>query len=197
MTIIALPQAFSDPVNFWLDSSVNQQSYDSPYGGSDQTVDLMNDRWFASVSIAIPTHEDAAEVEGFKGALRGRVNTVNLGHLVRTEPRGTLRGNPVTDGALVAASQIVIWGAPDYTLLQGDLFSAGGLLLMVAEDCVADGAGRGVVKLGNRVRKPIALNAPVIWDHPTAEFELISSSKVQFIPGFVSEVSFDFRERIG
>ncbi len=197
MSIIALPQTFSDPVDFWLDPSVNQQSYDSPYGGSDQTVDLMNDRWLAGVTIAARTHEEAAEIEGFKAALRGRVNTVLLGHLVRTEPRGTLRGVPVTDGALAGAPQIVIWGAPGYTLCLGDLFSLGGLLLMVAEDCTADEAGRGVVKLANRIRRPIALDTPVIWDRPSIEFEMVSSSRVQFVPGFAQEVSFEFRERIG
>jgi hypothetical protein len=76
------------------------------------------------------------------------------------------------------------------------MIKAGGLLLQVAADCVANGAGRADVTLVNRVRSTIALGAAVTWDRPTAPFRLISTPAVMHVPGYAESVSLDFAEVI-
>lgn len=196
MSTIALPPGFDDPADFVLEQYVNQRSNAAPLGGSEQVVDLLNDRWVATVTSSPRTSDEAAAYEAFIGSMRGLSNTVDLYHLVRPIPRGTLRGAPVADAAAQGAGQIVVWEAPGFTLLAGDMIGVGGLLLMVATDCVANGAGRADVPLVNRLRKPLANGAAVTWDRPKAPFRLASRSSVRYVPGWAEGVSFDLVEAI-
>lgn len=197
MTTIAFPPGFDDPAGFSLQLAVNQRSHASPFGGSEQVVDMLNDRWEASVAVSPRTSEEAAAYEAFIGAMRGMNNTVNLYHLVRPIPRGTLRGSPTCqiagqgDGAVVLQT-----GQPGSTLLAGDLFGVSGLLIQVASDVAANGSGVMVVTLVNRLRKQIADGSPVTWDRPTAPFRLMSNSGIQHVPGWAEGASFDFAEAI-
>lgn len=197
MTTIALPSFFANPRTCIFEPYVNQRSNASPFGGSEQVVDLLNDRWLATVSIPPRSKDGGAAVEAFIGAMRGMVNTINLYHLVRPVPRGTMRGAPVTDGAGQGANSLVVWtSAPGATLFAGDMIGAEGLLLMTAEDCVADGSGRMVVPLVNRLRKTVALNAAIVWDRPAAPFRLVSRPTEQYMPGYADGLTFDLAEAI-
>lgn len=196
MTTIAMPPGFDDPVDFSLEMYVNQRANASPFGGSEQVIDLLNDRWMATVTSAPRTSDEAAAYEAFIGSMRGLSNTVDLFHLVRPIPRGTLRGAPETGGAYQGAGVLAVYGTPGFTLLAGDMIGAGGLLLMVASDCTADGTGLAQVPLVNRLRKELAASTPVIWDRPKAPFRLASRSSVRHVPGWSDGVAFDLIEAI-
>ncbi|MDQ0035934.1 hypothetical protein J2W30_003707 [Variovorax boronicumulans] len=196
MTLIALPTGFC-PNMFNLRMKTSELGFGSPYGGSEQVVDKLNDRWLLSLSLPNRTHAQAAAIEAFIGSLRGMTNTVALYHWVRKVPRGSMRGAPKTNGVLQGAKQILIFTTPAATLLAGDMFGAGGLLFQVESDCVADGAGNLLVPIINRVRKALPALTDVVWDRPTAPFRLASPSSVQYVPGYAPEVAFDFVEAIG
>jgi hypothetical protein len=197
MTTISLPPGFDDPVAFSLQLMVNQRVHSSPFGGSEQVIDMLNDRWTATVAVPARTNDEAAIYEAFIGSLRGMVNTINLFHLVRPIPRGTMRGTPTCqvsgqgDGAMVLHT-----GQPGCTLLAGDMFGVSGLLLQVASDVAADGSGVMVVTLVNRLRKQIANGSAITWDRPTAPFRLMSTPAMQHVPGWAEGVSLDFAEVI-
>jgi hypothetical protein len=196
MSLIALPSGFC--VNaFSMRQQTSQRVFASPFGGSEQVIDMLNDRWLVSLSTPVRYHPEAASLEAFIAALRGMTNTVALYHRVRKQPRGTMRGAPLTNGVPVGASVVQIFTTPAATLLAGDMFGAGGLLFQVASDCVADGAGTLFAPIVNRVRKTLTVLTPVVWDKPTAPFRLASASAVQYIPGYATEVSLDFVEAIG
>ncbi|MFV0678639.1 hypothetical protein [Variovorax sp. tm] len=196
MSLIALPSRFC-PNAFNMRLQTNQRAFSSPFGGSDQVVDMLNDRWLVSFSLANRKFADAAAIEAFIASLRGMANTVALYHWIRKQPRGTMRGTPTVVGQGAGNGTILINTTAGATLLAGDMIGIGGLLLQVAQDCTANGAGLLTCFLANRLRTDLANGAPVIWDKPTAPFRLVSSTAVQYIPGYATEVSLDFVEAIG
>lgn len=197
MSVIALPSGFC-PNSFLLRQQTAQRAFASPFGGSEQVIDLLNDRWLVSMSLPNRLHADAARVEAFIASLRGMANTVALYHWVRKQPRGTMRGTPVAWGTSAGSATLNISAhVGGVTLLAGDMIGVGDLLLQIAEDCVADGGGLLQTKLVNRLRHTVLADTPVIWDRPTAPFRLASPSAVQYIPGYAPEVSLDFVEAIG
>ena len=197
MSVIALPNGFC-PNSFTMQMITNQRMAASPYGGSEQVVDMGNDRLMVSLSLPNRLFADAARVEAFIAALRGMTNTVALYHWIRKQPRGTMRGSPTAQAAAAGAQVLQLNTTAGATLRAGDLIGVSGLLLMVAEDTVANGAGYMVVYIVNRLRVPVANGAPVTWDKPTTLFRQTSqSAALQYVPGYATSVSFDFAEAIG
>ena len=197
MSLITLPSLFM-PRSVVFTQSVNQRVSAAPFGGSEQAVDLLNDRWL--VSLELPPHFNStmAAMEAFIGALRGQTNWVNLWHFMRPAPRGTVRGTLTLNAAAAqGASSIEVTGCSPSTgtLLAGDVLGVGGLLLMVASDCTAV-AGVITVPITNRLRTAQSGGAAVTWDKPTAPFRMLSSSGVQYTPGVSQPVTFDFAEKI-
>jgi hypothetical protein len=198
MTVLTWPSALL-PSTFRLTQVTNQRVYASPFGGSEQTFDMLNDRWLISMDLPVMAPADAAAIEGFLNSFRGQTNTVAIGHAARPTPLGKMRGAmALAMAAPQGAGTIVITsaGQAGKTLLAGDLLGLGGLLLMVAADCTADGSGTITVPLTNRLRAAQSAAAPVSWNRPTANFRLVTSTGVQYIPGMANAVSLEFAEAI-
>lgn len=196
MTVIAWPTGLC-PNTFSLTQQTVQRVFASPYNGSEQVIDMLNDRWLISMTLPNRTFAQAAAVEAFVAALRGMTNTVNLFHWVRKQPRGTMRGAPTAQAMGIAADALTLNTTPGATLLAGDMIGVSGLLLQVASDTAANGAGVMAVALVNRLRKAIPAGAAVTWDKPTAPFRLVSQASVQYVPGYSTEVALDFAEAVG
>jgi hypothetical protein len=197
MSTITRPTQFI-PRACTLTLSTNQRVSASPFGGSEQAVDMLNDRWMLSCDLPPSSHAGAAWIEAFIASMRGQVNVVALYHFARPQPRGTARGTMLINGAVAqGASSISIDGISPSTgtLLAGDMLAVGGQLFMVAADVTASG-GAATVSIVNRVRTAIADNASVTWDRPTALFRLVSSPSVAFAPGLATPTGFDFAEAI-
>lgn len=197
MSTITRPTQFI-PRACTLMLATNQRVSASPFGGSEQAVDMLNDRWMMSVDLPPASHANSAWLEAFIGSMRGQVNMVALYHFARPQPRGTARGTMLINGAVAqGASSIAIDGiSPSAgTLLAGDLLGVGAQLFMVAADVTASG-GAATVSIVNRVRSAISDNASVTWDRPTALFRLVSSPSVAFAPGLATPTGFDFAEAI-
>lgn len=197
MSTITLPTGFI-PDLFSLRLGVVQRSHASPFGGSEQVVDLLNDRWLISMTLPLRSIAEGAAIEAFVAAMRGMTNTVNLWHRVRQAPRGTMRGSPTTTSnpAAIGAASINIATTAGATLLAGDLIGISGLLLQVASDCTADGSGAITVPLVNRLRAAISTGTAVIWDKPSIPCRLMSTPSVQYVPGYAEGVALDFAEVI-
>lgn len=197
MASITLPSKFI-PRNVTLKLSITQRITASPFGGSEQAIDLLNDRWVLNCELPPRSTEDGAWVEAFIGAMRGQVNTTTVHHFKRPAPIGTIRGvltlsASVTQGA--AAISVSGCTPMDGTFKAGDLMGVGGLLLMAASDCTASG-GVVIVPLANRVRKALSAGASVTWDKPSFVARLLSTSDVSYAPGYSNASSFDFGEKI-
>jgi hypothetical protein len=197
MSTITLPVQFR-PRTCQLTPFVNQRVGASPGSGSEQAIDLLNDRWLLNCSLPYARHANAAWREAFIGAFRGQVNTVALWHFTRPAPRGTVRGTlTLNASAGQGASSIVVTGCSPSTgtLLAGDMLGVGGLLLMVQDDCTAV-AGTITVPITNRLRVAQNSGAAVTWDKPTTLFRLLATSGVEYQPGHAVPTTFDFGEAI-
>ena len=197
MSLLTLPSWFLAR-SVSLDLQTNQRVGASMFGGSEQAVDLLNDRWVMNVSLADSWHSDAAAREAFIASFRGQVNWVALWHFIRPQPRGTMRGSPTLVGAHAqgAAALSITAGTAGGTLLAGDMLGVGGLLCMVQSDVTLDGSGAGSVPLVNRLRAAQTNGAAVTWDRPTATFRLLGHATPVYQPGVASGPSFTFGEKI-
>lgn len=197
MTAISLPTGFR-PQTCSLRLYTSQRVNAAPFGGSEQAVDLLNDRWLMSLRMAARTQAEAAAYEAWINSLRGQVNTSALWHFVRPVPRGTMRGTPTLSAtAAQGASSIAITGGTaSSTLLAGDMLGCGGLLLQVAADVTLNGSGAGTVSLVNRLRSALSSGASVTWNAPTAPFRLLSQSAITYLPGQAESFDLDFGEAI-
>lgn len=195
MTAFSLPSWF-DADGFSLSLSTNQRVFASPYGGSEQVLDMGNDRWRSTLSARPRTNDEAAALEALIAGMRGMTNTLAVYHLLRRQPRGTMRGAPTAQASSAGTQAVVLNTTAAATLLAGDMIGVSGLLLQVASDAVADGAGVMLVSIVNKLRVGIASGAAVTWDRPTAPFRLASQPVIQFVPGYAQGVSMDLVEVI-
>lgn len=197
MTVIALPSTFR-PESFSMYLSTNQRSFASPFGGSEKVVDMLNDRWMATVALPKGPQDVVASREAFVNALRGMANTVMLHHYARPVPRGNMRGSPtLAAGAAKGAAALSIQSVAGATLRAGDMIGVDGLLLQAAQDIAADGAGVLVLSIANRLRRALAGGAAVVWDRPKAPFRLVTSGAAfVYLTGYAEGVSLDFVEAI-
>lgn len=182
------------PTSFKLALSINQRSHSAPYGGSEQVVDLLNDRWTISMTLPENTQAAAAITESFINAMRGMTNTVDLWHFKRPVIAGTLSG-ATAQAASQGASQIILNASTGQTLKAGDMIGVGGLLLQVASDCVSVGSAI-TIPLVNRLRKTVAAGSAVITNKPTASFRLINKVAPQYTLGYSESVSLEFVEKV-
>lgn len=199
MSTITRPTAF-DPraVRPWVQTT--QRLRGSPFGGSQQVTDLLNDVWMMDVELPESDTADGQAIESFINALRGQVNVVSLYHFGRPAPLGTMRGTLTISGAVSqGASSITVTGGAGQaskTLLAGDLLGVGGLLLEVAANATANGSGVITVTLNTRVRTALSNGAAVTWDKPSALFRMIDTTRVQYTRARASGVSMQFMEAV-
>lgn len=200
MATITPPAIFAQIRSGQLTLATNQRVHASPYGGSEQAVDLLNDRWLCTLALPPNTQANAAQLEAFIASMRGQTNVVAISHPLRKAPRGTLRGTlTLSAAAAQGAASISITGGVGQagtTLLAGDLVGVGALLLMVAADATANGSGVITITLANRLRTAQSSAAAVTWDAPTVLMRLLQTNGVQYQPGFADGISLDLAEAI-
>ncbi len=196
MIAIAIPSTFK-AASFSMRLETNERAFASPYGGSEQVLDMGNDRWSASVILPAGPPEIAMRNGAFINALRGQTNICYLWHLAQPVPLGTMRGTPTAQAAAIGSQSLVLNSVAGATLLAGDMIGVSGLLLQVAEDATANGAGVMVVKVVNKLRLAVANGSAVTWNRPTAPFRKVSKPSFQHFFGYADGVSIDFIEAIG
>lgn len=193
------PAAFV-ATGFDLTLQANQRVNAAPGGGSEQALDMLNDRWMCSLTLPERSETDGAALEAFLASFRGQVNTVNLWHFLRPAIRGTMAGSPVLSAsAAQGAASISIQTSPSVpgaTVLAGDMLGVGGLLLMVKDDAVANGSGILSVNVVNRLRVALSSSAPVTRSSPTVPFRLLAHTGVRYANGIAGEVEMTLGEVI-
>jgi hypothetical protein len=199
VTTVSLPSVFQ-VTQFSMPLTANARTSSSPYGGSEQIIDLLNDRWKIHLEVGVSQMAIGAAVEAFIASLRNGVNVVNLYHYARPTPRGTMRGTLTlsTSAAIGAAALTITGGAgqASTTLLAGDIVGVGGLLVMVQDDATANGSGVITVNIVNRLRIAASSGAPVTWNQPIAPFRVTGNPAVLYVGTRIESVAFDFVEAV-
>jgi hypothetical protein len=160
MSLVVYPVASDSraflPAAFSIALQTNQRAFASPFGGSEQVTDMLNDRWSCTLDLPPTEHNRAAKREAFVEAMRGQANHTELYHFGRPQPLGTAQSSA---GLVIAAAQgaatLQIATAAGATLLAGDMLGVDGLLLRCAADCTANSNGLLTVPLTNRLRRAV------------------------------------------
>jgi hypothetical protein len=161
MSLIVYPVASDSraflPAAFSIALQTNQRAFASPFGGSEQVTDMLNDRWSCTLDLPPSEHNRSAKREAFFEAMRGQTNHTDLYHFGRPTPLGTAQSSA---GLVIAAAQgaatLQIATTAGATLLAGDMLGVDGLLLRCAADCTANSNGLLTVPLTNRLRRAVA-----------------------------------------
>jgi hypothetical protein len=157
------------PREFWMGPQANVQIRTSPTNGVISTSVLPGVRWL--IRMVLRNNTDASdlqpEVEAFLAGLEGQTNRAVIPHLHRMVPRGSLRGTPVSGGAVRGARSMDVIGASGATLRNGDMLgvmtAVGQRLIMVRS---ATGTGTISITFSPALPAAVAPGSAVQWDAP-------------------------------
>lgn len=194
MSLVSLPSGLF-VADFSLRLNSVSAAFSSPFGGSEQVVDLLSDRWVATLSIVPTATADSGAIEAFIAAMRGGVNHVELYHFARQRPLGTLTGSVTAQTTAKGASSIVLNATTGQTLKAGDLFGVDGLLLQAAADCTAVSSAI-TVPIVNRLRRAITAGEAVTLVKPKVPMRMIGGGGITHRTGYAEGVTLDFVEKV-
>lgn len=169
------------------------------FTADEQSISHLADRIALTLDLRPCNPAEGAEREALFTELVSAGHFVRLGHPLRPEPLGTLRGTPTVAATAAAGVRTVqVQGLAGDTLKGGDILSVGNQLLPVAyAGSVANGAGLLVVPLQLPLRVAVAAAAAVAWQAPTGLFQLVPP-QLDFSYGrgqWQRGISLAFRER--
>ena len=176
MTTLAWPTTRPfGAARFTFGGSASRSAFAGFFTGETQSTSHLADRLRATVTLTACGPQDAGPREAFFTQLALRGDWVTLHHLQRPAPIGTLRGSPTMQaGASTGALSIQVQGVAGDTLQGGDMLGlAGGQLVQVGyAGAVANGSGVLTVPIVSPLRAAVAGASAVVWDKPTATFQL-------------------------
>jgi hypothetical protein len=157
--------------DFGLRANVTMST--SAFNGETQTVWMPGSRWVTQIMLRPSKLADRAALEAFIARLEGQYHRIQMGHPLRREPRGTLRGSPtLTSSVAQGARALPITGSG--TLFAGDMLGVNNQLVMVA----ADPGSLASVPITPPLRAAATSGTPVVWDAPKALW-VLSSNEVR------------------
>jgi hypothetical protein len=178
-----LPAACTEPV-----LRPNVGIHESPYTGSQQSIDELGERFMQSLRL-VPTRGAVASGarQAFFNRLRG-AGFVTVHALARPQPMGTQRATPTLSANVAqGAASLPLTGVTNgATLLAGDMLGVSGQLFQVAADVTFSGT-TGTVATTNRARAALSSAASVTWDKPTADWRVANLVEILLNPGMISE----------
>ena len=147
------------------------------YTGKITTQELPGSRWVVRANFPQSVGDRQAEVEAFFAKVRGQANRIQMWHLKRPVPRGTMRGSPVTSAARLQGQVVLsVVGPAGSTLLPGDMLgvmtTAGAQLVEVVE---ASGVGTVTAEISPPLMANVNAGAAVQWNRPLTTWISMSS----------------------
>lgn len=152
------------------------------FGRKGQNIDMLNDRWLASVQIAARDADTSPILESFVNKLKAGASTVECYHFGRPEISGLLLSDMVTSTNPQGSEYLNVSAATGSTLKAGDMLGVSGLLLQVAFDCTAV-SNAIQIPLTIRLRKPLSSGITVVTSKPTTKFRLSDIGSTTYGPG--------------
>jgi hypothetical protein len=163
------------------------------------TYGLPGARWTATLTFPDDLETGIRPaLEAFLASLKGGVNRLQMGHLGRKVPNGTMRGSPTLNGGHAAGTEQLSLTNVNGTLKEGDIIGLPGQMLMVTAGS-APVTGNMVIQVTPPLFSGFAGGTPVTWSQPTTLWIPRSSTlgpfpyrAAQYRPGF----SMDFVESV-
>ena len=153
---------------------VPKSAFAAAYTGQTQEVSHSADRIVLSMTLGPCREPEAGERESFFWSLASTGDWVNLWHMQRPIPNGTLRGSPTAGAAASAGARtLTVQTTAGATLKAGDMLGNAGQLLMCAyPGATANGSGVLTMPLVMPLRKAVSNTSALTWDKPTGTFKL-------------------------
>ncbi len=147
------------------------------YTGKITTQELPGSRWVVRANFPQSVGGQQAEVEALFAKLRGQANRIQMWHLKRPVPRGTMRGSPVILGARAQGLVLVsVVGPAGSTLLPGDMLGITTTEgVQVVEVVEASGVGTVTAEVSPPLKANVNAGAIVYWNRPLISFISMSS----------------------
>lgn len=193
MADVAWPDSMPPQLMVWTIQKAGVQSR-SPYAPeSVESVTFPGWFWRVSLTLKPRRSRDGGVSEGFFEGLAGGEDTVSLYHWLRQVPRGTMRGSPTVETAMVRGDQTIKITTAG-TLLAGDLFKVGNVVYKTRYDC-APSSGVLTVPITAHVRVAAAVSDGVTWNRPTIKCVLAAMShSSSYRPGAMEGAAIDLEE---
>lgn len=175
----------------------NSREYKSPYTGVRQAVALPGRHWVIELELRDLLDSEARTLEVLTDDLNGQVETIKImDHARLGEPA---KGTPqvAASGESGRSLRTKGWQPSTVVLKKGDLITVNDELKRLREDVTSSASGLATLTFNPPLRKPPALNAPIITHNPYMVANL-STKSAQFkrVPGIRQNVTLKFIEAI-
>ena len=180
MAALTFPTAiYAQAAEFYLEG--RSQVFRSPLSGSEQVAQLAGARWVASLTFSRwkSTEDEINELEAFLHRMQGASTLFNLWNHRRTNPRGTVSGTGLINGAGQSGTTLITdnWALSQPVLFKaGDMFAVNNELKQAVVDVASDGGGNASLTFVPPLRASPANNAVITVTQATGEFRLASDS---------------------
>lgn len=167
------------PERFEFGLRANVWATTSSHNGSTQTIEMPGSRWLATLSWDTPQESSLrAELEAFWANVRGQANRVQLWHIRRPTPRGTMQANTTFNlAAAIGSSSLRLANASaGQTLLAGDMIGhlPSNQIFMVTANATS-ASGSITVNVTPPTRVAIASGNTAVLVRPSANFMLTTN----------------------
>lgn len=163
-----------EPRELSFGASLPHSAHVAPFTGNTSSIGHLSDRLRCTITLPPCDGRAGQAREGFFLAVASGGHFLQLGHPHRLLPQGTLRGLPVSPGAVAGARVLPITAAAGATLVVGDVLGVAGQLVMVGPiGATADGAGAMSVQLAVPLVTAVPAASAVTWQAPVGRWELV------------------------
>lgn len=199
MSIITFPDALGAVKVNWREARLDI-AFESVFGS--QGVEIAGPLWALLLQPKQFNRLNYADWEALLLKLCGRQNQLEVWHLDRPAPLGTMRGTMIFNGAQAQGATtltISASGQGGKTLLTGDHLGFGSgttqQVVKVVDPATADGSGNITVNVKQALRNSFAAGASVTWDKPKALFRRVSTeTSMEHTRGSVTGIALDLIE---
>jgi len=180
MAIFNFPSIF--PQTESLRYLSNTQVFESPLDKTVQTASLSGDQWSLSQSFVNLSRNNGSDLKAFLVSLKGPSGKAYITPYEAREPRGTVSGSPVVNGASQTGNSLVTsgWSVSQTVLKAGDYFEVNGEFKMVVSDVLSSGTGAATIQFEPALRASPLNSEPLITDNPKCIMRLANNDQAQW-----------------
>lgn len=177
------------PATFTSRLVPNARVVPAMFAGDDQTIEFPGAKWSFLLSMPNGGSDDRAALEAFLNRVRGPAHRIDIWHLRRPLPRGTLQTNTtLSEAAAQFAATLKINATTGRTLFAGDMVgvtleNSDKALVQVVQDATSS-AGVIQVNVTPPLKWSAVASATVTLVRPMARCRLVESVAVTYVPGY-------------
>lgn len=172
----------------------NSRAFTSTLSNAQQIVGQPGAYWQCTITFGLLTRQQERQLSAFLGELDGMFGTVNIPAFTRRRGSnvGALKvvSGPAQSRSIQVSGAIPnaqVFAVGDYLTIAGEMFEA-------IKPAVANAQGQAVVQVNKRIRRSLAVGAPIEYLNPYSEMRMTQDTWSMTVRQAVSNGSYQFRE---